>query len=137
MKFRYLFLCLISSPLLADPFYGDEQAVQIPQNSAKNNEQNFAENSHFLTACEPSENLNPIHLGIEFSKLKLVGLIGFDTDFRALFIDDHNRIIDLKTADLLEPDKIEITEIDLKTVRYIAWQNVQNCDSPTISTLKF
>lgn len=135
MKFRYLFFCLISSLTLADPFYSDEQAVQTTQNSAKNRD--FAENLPFSTACELPEQLNPIHLGIDFAKLKLVGLVGFGQDFRALFIDENNRIIDLKPADLLEPEQIEIQQIDLKNLKYIAWQKVQNCDNPTISTLKF
>lgn len=135
MKLRYLFFCFLSSQLLADPFYDNQQAVGIMQNSTKEN--NVAENSPFLTACEPPNHTNPIHLGIDFEKLKLVGLIGFEDDFRALFIDEHNRIIDLKINDMLEPEKIEITNIDLKSVRYIAWQKVQNCENPPISTLKF
>lgn len=135
MKFHYLFLCLFSSALIADPFYEDKQAPEIQTNSAKEN--NFAENSIFTTACTTSNKTNPIHIGIDFEKLKLIGLVGFEEDFRALFIDGNNRIIDLKINDMLEPEKIEITHIDLKSVQYIAWKKVQHCEAPVISTLKF
>lgn len=137
MKLAYLYLGLWATTAAADPFYSSENAEQALENEPHFAKNDFAENSLPITTCSPPNSHNSLHLGVSFQDLRLIGIVKFDDDYRALFLDDKQRIIDLKPDDILQPDNIEIRAMDLKSVRYIDWQKVRDCQNPTLSTLKF
>ncbi|TCT15749.1 hypothetical protein EDC51_10510 [Bibersteinia trehalosi] len=139
MKYQTLFFIFISFYSVADPFYIDEleteQADEIEQYSA--NLPNFAKNFSNQPACTPQNTLNRVNLNLPFDELKLIGIAQIKHEFRALFHDNQRQIIDLKIGDLVEPEQIEIVEINLKQVRYIYWQKVEHCENPTIQSFRF
>lgn len=133
MKLKNLIFAFISLNCFADPFYSDE----VISSQADEFQQNTAKNLPNLTACLPSSERNLLYLDLPFNQLKLIGIVRINNIFRALFNDNQRQIIDLRIGDLIEPEQIEIVEINLKQVRYIAWQKVEDCDNPTIQTFRF
>lgn len=128
--FSLLFLFSLNSS--ADPFYADSDSTQQAVEFAEKNA-NFSSKS---TACIP-QTAQRISLASPFNNLKAVGIVQFGDQFRAIFSDEQQHLIDLKLGDLIEPELIEIHHITLKSVQYIDWQRSPTCTQPTIITLKF
>ncbi|AUI66181.1 MULTISPECIES: hypothetical protein [Glaesserella] len=114
----------------ADPFYKDEEQAVI-------SEEKVAKNAEKLPTCLPNSLVNKINMETTFDKLTLVGILQIDEKIRAIFIDGKKRIIDLFPDDYLTKDNIQIKEMDFKSVRYIAWDKVTECQAPKLFTLKF
>lgn len=127
-----LFSFFFSSLAIADPFYADEDQAQTTPNSPTA----VAKKSPNLTPCKPTENINNIYLPLDFKELKLVGIVQFEQDFRALFSDKDNQLFDLKTDDYVVSAGIQIKHIDFKTVTLIDWQQTELCQNPHIIQLK-
>lgn len=127
--FGLLLLFSLNSP--ADPFYADsditQQAIEFAEKNAK-----FPQKS---TACAPSATQR-VSLPSPFSSLKLIGIVQFGDQFRAIFSDEQQHLIELKLGDLIEPDMIEIRHITLKSVQYIDWKRSLSCTQPALITLK-
>lgn len=126
-------ILLLATIAVADPFYDSEetateQAVEITEN--------FAKNQPKTTACQPTTQLDQARFSQTFAKLKLVGIVKFGEQFKALFLNEEQQLIDLKSYDIIEPEMIQIEQIDLKSVRYIQWQKSTQCDNPLISIIK-
>lgn len=135
MKF-YLFILLIFTPMLyGNPFYTDPPE-QAPYQQAVESPPHFAKNPAKQPACVLPEHLRKLNLGVEFSTLKLVGILQIKGKFRALF-QDEQRLIDLYTDDLVLPDYIQLTDISFKGIQYIDWTNAQNCDKTSPISMKF
>lgn len=121
-----LSLVSISLPCIADPFYAD--SATTPQTEQ-------AEKKEKTTACNPTQQVRKFALDTEFKQLTLVGIIEREQQFTALFIDEKNHLITLKTNDYLISSDIQISEITLKQVNYINWKNTAHCENPTITQL--
>lgn len=130
-RHKLALLALLSPLAFADPFYPDEEPAQQAVDSAEK----IAKLSAKTTACSPTAS-RPVTLPTAFSSLKLVGIARFGEQFRAIFSDEQHRIVDLSIGDLVVSDQIEIQQISLKAVQYIDWQRSQNCEQPTVVTLK-
>lgn len=130
MKTRFLVLLFLSLNSIADPFYAETEQVQ-----AVENQENFAKKPSKHSACLPQQPAQSMVLSEPFQQLKLVGIVQFDSQFRALFTNTQQRIVDLRIGDLIDAEQIQIHDISLKQVRYIDWQKSPNCDKPTLITL--
>lgn len=121
----------------ADAFYAEKEHPESQENAiqAVKNTQKDAKNQVLLPACLPKD-LNSLSITTEFLQLKLVGIVKFNEQFSALFLDEQQRIIDLKTNDFIENSGVQINEISLKEVRYIDWYQNTTCNNPKIITLK-
>lgn len=131
-----LFLLLFASTSIAqrDPFYG-ESHVDSFEAQADNNLQKNAKHLASLQDCLTND-FPKISLISPFEQLKLIGLVEIDGEFRALFLDPQQRIIDIKQGEVIEQDFIQIYKISLKSVTYIDWQKSQSCTNPTYIQLK-
>lgn len=129
MKARFLTLLFLSLNSIADPFYADPE-----QSQAVENHENFAKKPSKQPACQPPHTQSLV-LTEPFQQLKLVGIVQFGSQFRALFTDAQQRLVDLRIGDLISAEQIQIHDISLKQVRYIDWQKSPNCDKPTLITL--
>lgn len=135
--FSYLLFCL-SLSCQADPFYPQDNASHSIDSLTSQAEENMPKNAKQqaeITACL-SPQLNRLALPTPFEQLKFIGVVEINQQFRALFVDPQQAIIDLRVDDLLEGDFIQITEITLKSVRYIHWPKSTNCSTPHLVTLK-
>lgn len=133
MKKYSLMMLLFGLNAMADPFFGENN---------KNEDQAITEsNPHFVkniqnsTACSPPEHPYLVNLPFEFEKLKLVGLARINNQFKALFIDDKNQILDI-TENMLINSEIEIKNINLKSFTYINWKLTKDCKKPYEITFK-
>lgn len=134
---RLIFLLsFISFFAYADPFYTDPPEQDIYQQAVEN-EQQSTKNVPKRPACHLPAQLNPLNIGVAFNQLNLIGILKRDTEYRALFKDEQQRIIDLKIDDLLQPEYFQITRINFKGVHYIDWLNTQNCTTPKTISMKF
>lgn len=127
-------LILCSLPLHADPFYQDppeqamtQQAVLSPEKSEK-----LPVDPH---DCAQTVPLRSRQLTVPFEQLTLVGIVRFEQTPHALFIDQAQRMTALQLHDLLLPEGIQITQIQLKQVEYIDWSKSPNCHHPHSITL--
>lgn len=126
-----LFILLCGLPLYAqpDPFYAEDlssdRAVQAEETTVKN-----AKKQPDLTACLAEER-HRLTLTTPFEQLKLVGVVELNGQFRALFVNEQQRIVEVRVGDVLLPEVIEMTEIRLKGVSYIDWQKSPSCAEPT------
>lgn len=134
MKSLYFSLPFISLTVTADPFFGEQNTLYQPEKAETSVE--FAKNLENLTACNIAEHKTKLNLATDFEKLKLVGLVRISDQFRALFIDDNNQLLDLKEGEYLSHQQIEIKTINLKALTYINWKLTQDCNSPYEVTIK-
>ncbi|MDD0825049.1 hypothetical protein PTQ27_11350 [Mannheimia sp. AT1] len=128
----FLSLLLLSFNVMADPFFGEQQALENEYIL----ETDIAKNAENIPACKPSENGFSLNLTTEFEKLKLIGLVKINHQFRALFIDDKNQLFDLKENELINDHQIEIKNINLRSITYINWKLTNDCSSPYEVILK-
>lgn len=98
------------------------QAVDFEEKNAKNR-------------CLPIQPANEINIRQNFEDLKLVGVVQFGEDKRALF-NDQQGLVDLREGDLLGEQGIQIEKIGLKAVSYIHWLKTKNCANPHRILLK-
>lgn len=132
MKLFYrLCLSLLSFSAFADPFYAENTDLQAGENTP-----NFAKNSSETTACKPPLNANKFNISSAFDTLTLVGIVQHDQQFKALFTDEKQHLIDFRVNDYLANQQIQISQIDLKTVTYIDWQKTTQCEQPYQVILK-
>lgn len=118
------------SPLcFADPFYSSAT-------SAETTAIEMAKEERKIPACQLPDKLAPISLSTAFNKLHFIGTVVLKQRTKALFIDEDKHLIDLAVNDLLQPDFIQITEIDFKYIKYIDWLKNTNCFQPTEIMLK-
>lgn len=124
----YLSLLMISI-CSAEPFYG-EMMQDSDLKAVKNNE-NIANSMAFLPACQPPKDSRLLTLSISFEQLKFIGVIKQAERFKALFIDETNKIYDFMTNDYLVDSNIKIERINLKSVEYV---DFMDCDNPILKT---
>lgn len=128
---KYLFcLLLISSSAISDPFFGKNSDNSQNNTKPENQTEGVIKKVENHTACKPAENRASHHLDVEFEKLKLAGLVRINDQPSALFIDEKEKLIEIKEGDLIYNREIEITNINMKSITYINWKLTQNCDSP-------
>lgn len=123
-------LLFLSTTLLADPFYADEAPSSVPS------EKSQPGGNQPPPTCSIPQGTQTIALASPFKQLKLIGLVQLNGTFRALFSDEQQGLIEVLNNDYLENGNVQITQIDLKSVRYIDWLNSRDCDHPLIVTLK-
>lgn len=121
----FLILLLVCPHGSADPFHADE-----PQTQVVDFPQKFAKNPPDLTACPFHSELNAVYITTPFEQLTLNGLIRIDDQFTALFLDEKGKTFFFKQHDLLQPEFIQISDIDLQSVNYLNWKLSQNCQVP-------
>lgn len=122
---RY-FLCLFlfSQCCFADPFY-----AETPNKSAKQ-PAHFADFSQDLTPCKPKAEVENVYFPFNIEQFKLVGIVNIKQQFRALFLDKQNKLIELKENDFVVSTQIQVKKIDLKKVIFIDWKNSPICHEP-------
>lgn len=119
---KYLFILLLYTNCLADPFYAD--------NTSLKEQSTFAKNSLELPACKPPNDLQLIYFPIKFEDLKLVGIVKKNQTYTALFSDKENNLIDIKQNSLLVESQIQIEKIDMRSIQIIDWLNSETCSKP-------
>lgn len=130
----YLFLVILLfflNPVFADPFYPEQ-----PAHHPKSSELNFAKSLAFSPPCLAEKKLENIYLPIDFTQLKLIGIVKNQNIFKALFLDKENKLIDLKEDDFIPSAQIQIEKIDLKQITIIDWQQTSSCHEPYRIQLK-
>lgn len=123
------YLCIIlgwANFSAANPFYAKEKTAKQEAGLV-----NFAEK---LPGCMPTENVNARHIQADFESLTFIGVIKNQQQIKALFLDDKNHIFHFSSQDYLVQQHIQITEIDLNSVSYIAWHSVEDCRNPIKTT---
>lgn len=128
MKRYLLFLLFISPSSFSDPFYKEDPENQPTQEITKETAK--------LTACKPLDDVEYIHIPVDFNQLKLVGIIKIDQQFKALFLDKENRLIDLKPNDYMATANIQVKQIDLKSITLIDWNSTTDCSVPSHIQMK-
>lgn len=123
---RYLCLLCISLSCAADPFYAEPPSPEATT---------IDEIRPQKTACNPTEQVEKVHFPVDFSQLRLVGIIEIDHQFKALFLDEKKNLIPFKENDYLPESGIQFTEINFKQINIIDWQKNGNCQSPHIIQL--
>lgn len=111
----------------ANPFYAKEKNTQNEVGLV-----NFAKN---LPGCMPKGKVNSLYLQVDFESLKFIGVVKNQHQIKALFLDDKNNLLHFSPQDYLVQQNIQITDIDLKSVTYIAWHNIEDCHQP-IKTIR-
>lgn len=128
MRITPVIYLLLSSICAADPFYPQNSPLQAVENPEK-----VAKNSTKSTACLPENGGEMRELPGTFDAFKLIGLVQFNDAFSALFVDESSHLIALKKGDVIVNSQIEISDISLKSLTYIDWQQ---CGQPRALTLK-
>lgn len=124
----FLLLFCFCSYCFADPFYLPE-----PENTST---AEFAKNNEILPRCKPNSDVENIYLPLDLTQLKLVGIIHINEQYKALFTDKENKLIDLKENDFIVSSHIQIEKVDFKKITIIDWKNTQLCHQPTKIQLK-
>lgn len=119
---KYLFILLLYTNCLADPFYAD--------NTTLKEQSTFAKHSLELPACKLPNDLQLIYFPIKFEDLKLVGIVKKNQTYTALFSDKENNLIDIKQNSLLVESQIQIEKIDMRSIQIIDWLNSETCSKP-------
>ncbi|OOH85463.1 hypothetical protein BMT54_11815 [Pasteurellaceae bacterium 15-036681] len=137
--YTLLTLIFISTPLFADPFYADDELNEQEPSSQLESQENIRRSlPDNRPICSELTHSQAVTLPIDFTKIKLIGLVKIDNQFNALFIDEQKQLISLKENDFIPNSNVLITQINLKDVQY--WQypqgNINDCETPQALSIK-
>ncbi|WP_301098973.1 hypothetical protein [Otariodibacter sp.] len=122
----FLFIILNTYKSYADPFYNEED-----MNKENINEQIILKNKELYLDCNRKDSIETINIVEKFQELELIGIIGINNSFTGILLNKNSHIIEIKKDQVLEPSKIQITDINSKEIEYIDWNKSNSCKKPT------